>query len=367
MERAELEALVDAAGRNVDRDEVLRLLDLLVELGATDDELQVAAGPGGPGAIALELVLRGPGPLLPFAEAAAQAGMTFEEGARIWRAFGFPDPTPESPQLGEPVVEALQTLTGADEVFGTEATLALARVLGSTTARLGQAIVDAFRVEFETPQLQGGMPYSELMRTYTTLASEAVPALTRLIGVLLSRHLVLVASGAWTADAEGSTAQRDLLVGFADLVGYTALSRTITPKQLAQLVRRFEDTVNDVVTRNGGQVVKLVGDGAMFVHDDADAGCRAALEIVSALGEDADLPAVRVGLAAGGVTSLHGDYFGEVVNLSARLVAVAPPSSVVCDEVVRERVGDGFAFKALEPQSLKGFGAPSTAYEVLRR
>jgi class 3 adenylate cyclase len=67
------------------------------------------------------------------------------------------------------------------------------------------------------------------------------------------------------------------------------------------------------------------------------------------------------------VVSRNGDLFGDVVNLAARLVAVADEGSVVADETVRSRAGKAFDFDELPPRVLKGFGADTVAYRVRRQ
>jgi len=66
------------------------------------------------------------------------------------------------------------------------------------------------------------------------------------------------------------------------------------------------------------------------------------------------------------VYALYGDYYGETVNLAARLVAAADPSTVVVSATVPERVKEGFAFDFLLERELKGFGKPVTFYRATR-
>jgi predicted metal-binding membrane protein len=54
------------------------------------------------------------------------------------------------------------------------------------------------------------------------------------------------------------------------------------------------------------------------------------------------------------VVALHGDYYGETVNVAARLVALAQPSRVAVDEEVRRRASCTFAFRRFPAQPLKG-------------
>lgn len=345
-----------------DADDRQQLAEFVRRLGASPEEIESVLQTRNVGGLALELVLRADSEVLSFGDAVTRAGVSFDDAARYWRALGFPDPTPDSPRLPAEAVSSLQLIMSAGrDLIGEEGSLALARVMGASLSRMAQALVDVFRVQFETPQLAAGVAYAEVVERYATLAQTVLPPFVEAVGTILRRHLVTVASATWSSDDDGATAQRDTLIGFVDLVGYTALARTLPPRELARLIERFETLTSEAAARHHGRVVKLIGDAAMFAVDDAVAGCRIALEIT---GSEADLPPMRAGLAAGGAMSLNGDLFGDVVNLAARLVAVAPERTVVASEEVHARASDSFAFEPMPPQSLKGYGAPAVAFRV---
>jgi adenylate cyclase len=110
-------------------------------------------------------------------------------------------------------------------------------------------------------------------------------------------------------------------------------------------------------------VVKLIGDEAMFVIQDPAQACDVALALI-----DTSPQPVRVGLAHGTVAGLYGDYYGETVNLAARLVAAAEPSTVAVSDSVRRLSGEeAFTFAALPPRQLKGFGDPVVFHQASRR
>jgi adenylate cyclase len=66
---------------------------------------------------------------------------------------------------------------------------------------------------------------------------------------------------------------------YSDLHGYTRISDTAPPEQIIPLLNDYADVVVSAVHGQGGDVLKLVGDGtlAIFAHDDRRAGCLAAL------------------------------------------------------------------------------------------
>lgn len=349
-------------------DDAHRLEALLRRLGATDAEVSEAARTATAGALALELSLRDGRPPVSVEDAARRTGNDVEGFVAFWRALGFSDPLAGHGSVPAALADALPVVSDAVAAFlGEQTALGLARVIGSTGARLAEALVDAFRVDFEVPELAAGTSYPDVVERYAVITRDSLPALEAVVCAALRAHLVRAAAGAWAPDDEHAAARRDLFVGFADLVGYTPLSRTLSPGELAALLGRFEATVSDAVSAAGGRLVKLIGDGAMFVADTAQAGCDLSLTVATRMAATAGTPPVRIGAACGEVMSRYGDYFGDVVNLAARLVALARPSTVVVSAAVADSCERTFAFERLPPQALKGFHAPPVTYRLVGR
>lgn len=348
-------------------DDDARLERYLIEQGAQPEELREAAETGTLGTLALELALRPPGERVPFAEAAERAGVEPAEAAALWKALGFPDPLASPTVLAEGQAETLRILgVMAKTVFDIETASQLARVIGGAAAQIAEAIVDTFRLKVEMPRRSAGEPYPDVVKDYAQIASRFIPALGKLLTDALGTHLISVSGSAWGLDSERATVTRELTVGFADLVGYTANSRRASAASLAAMVSRFETHVGEVVARLGGRVVKLIGDEAMFIVGDPVVGCQLALELNRTLAEDPQLPLTRTALAAGPVVSHHGDYYGDVVNLAARLVKMAEPGEVLVSESVAESDSRSteLRFEPAGPFPLKGYEGAVTAYRL---
>jgi class 3 adenylate cyclase len=342
-----------------------RLVALLERLGATPEEVTVALASGSAGGLALDLALRR-GPARSPADAAEASGVDAAMLRRLWQALGFP--AQDDLHVPADVVETLPVVTEATRQWlGEDAALAVTRLVGATTARLAEALVDAFRLQYEVPEMTAGRLYSDVVEEYVAITRAALPGFEAFVGAVLRAHLVRVASGSWIPDAAQAAAHRHLFVGFVDLVGYTALSRTLPPRDLARLVAEFEGIVSDVVTAHGGRLVKLIGDGALFVADDVPGGCAAAVEVARRIDSSDHLPPARVGADRGAVLSLYGDYFGDVVNRAARLVALAHPGTVVVSEAVVADLPPSYRAERLPEQALKGFMAPAVTYRLLTR
>jgi class 3 adenylate cyclase len=131
------------------------------------------------------------------------------------------------------------------------------------------------------------------------------------------------------------------------------------------LLSEFGATVSDVVHADGGRVVKFLGDAVMWVSSNPEPLAKAALDLVDhPRAREAGLQ-VRAGLGYGEILALNGDYFGNPVNLAARLVAAASPGQILAAAEVHDRLPDWPAI-VQDPLTLKGFDEPVIAYELGR-
>jgi adenylate cyclase len=159
-------------------------------------------------------------------------------------------------------------------------------------------------------------------------------------------------------DAMADGGHKIVTVGFADLVGFTALAQQLDDHQLAYVVDRFEATAYDLIGEAGGRVVKMIGDEVMFEIDDPTAGVELALSLAEAYHDDESVSDVRVGLASGPVLRREGDLYGPTVNLAHRIVGIAYAGAVVVSGDVRDGLegDDRFAWKTVRTRYLKGLG-----------
>ncbi|MGH9297959.1 MAG: adenylate/guanylate cyclase domain-containing protein, partial [Acidimicrobiales bacterium] len=208
-----------------------------------------------------------------------------------------------------------------------------------------------------------------LLAESVAFASELVmPNIEKLIVYAWRRHIQAAASRRASMRRDGvleSTMLSRLTVGFADMVGFTALSSQLTAETLARVVDRFEDLAHSTVVDGGGRPVKMIGDEVMFVATDAHAAIDIGLRLVEAYADDDLLSDVRVGVATGQVLLREGDFFGSVVNRAHRTVSIADAGTVLCGDEVHDAMesghpgDDGLIWEALKPRELKDIGIVS--------
>jgi class 3 adenylate cyclase len=145
---------------------------------------------------------------------------------------------------------------------------------------------------------------------------------------------------------------------FADLAGFTALTEAHGDLDASRLAEQFEALVRERLP-SGARLVKMIGDAAMVVADDELAAVMMARDLVRRVEELPGRPAVRIGIASGEAVERGGDYWGHVVNISARLAARAKPCEILTTDAVKAKV-DASAdpvdvyFEALGRQQLRG-------------
>ncbi len=187
-----------------------------------------------------------------------------------------------------------------------------------------------------------------------------------------------------SSSSTGASAERRLLtVMFCDLIGSTALSTSLDPEDLREVIASYHAQVAEVASQHSGFVAKYMGDGVLVYfgypqahEDDPERAIQAGLDIIDAIGQ-LTLPAqglqVRVGIATG--LAVVGDQIGsgasaeqavvgEPPNLAARLQAAAAPNTVVIDETTHSLTGRLFTYADVGPIDAKGFGKPVPAWRV---
>jgi class 3 adenylate cyclase len=298
------------------------------------------------------------------------AGVPLERARRYWRALGFAD-TGGAAAFTDRDVEALRSLDRlVEEGLVTEDTaVALVRAFGHTTSRLA-----VWQVDIVLEQLSGGtglrsgLSTEQAYRTAEALLPELEPLLVHAWRLHLAAAVDRVIDDASTlVDAVHVT------VGFADLVGFTRLSRRLEQRELAMVVERFEARAGDVVTAAGARLVKTLGDEVLWIAERASAAVTAGLDLLDAFVGDEQIPEMRVGLATGLVISRMGDVFGTTVNLASRLTSLARPGTVLVDRATAEELQADDAFASdtvsiapLWPRPLRGLGLVEP-YLVTRR
>ena len=117
-------------------------------------------------------------------------------------------------------------------------------------------------------------------------------------------------------------------IAFVDLAGFTALTEAHGDENAADLVARFT-LMTESSLCDGTELVKSIGDAVMLVAERRSAAMATVTTLVESCRRELYFPDVRVGIDSGHVVERAGDYFGQTVNLAARLAGEARAGEIL--------------------------------------
>ncbi|WP_169815395.1 adenylate/guanylate cyclase domain-containing protein [Nocardia yamanashiensis] len=306
-------------------------------------------------------------------EVSELTGMPNSMTRRLWVSLGFPaDPDDDALEYSDSDIEAAKTfsklhvLASADMHRQTTA----ARTLGRSMARLAEWQVDLVAEEIldriaTITRANPGADPEQVARDATEAVIGEFEALQR---YAWRRHLDAALARSLDEGAVAGDTIRVMAIGFADMVGYTRLTRHLEPDELSALLEAFETATSNAIVANGGWVIKNVGDEVMFAAHTAEDGARIALAVQeAATASHGVTQELRVGLAYGEVLQRFGDLYGSVVNVAARLTGVARPGTVLVDDGAAEAIAGDPEFELRHLATVRVKGINRLHGHVLRR
>jgi adenylate cyclase len=183
--------------------------------------------------------------------------------------------------------------------------------------------------------------------------------------------------------------KRAVAVLFSDIRGFTALSESMTPDEMASLLTEYFTEMVDCVFRHGGTLDKFMGDAVMAqwgapigTKEDADNAMQAALDMMRAMEElnrrweGEGRPRLEIGIGlnygeafAGNIGSerrLEFTVIGDVVNTANRLCSTAESGEILITESLRRALTAPPRLTECPPVELKGKSQALPVYRVER-
>ena len=249
------------------------------------------------------------------------------------------------------------------------------RVYGDSSRRVAEAEAEWWRSEVQERVLADGGSTSaiaERAREITPRLSDASDRALMSIYHAQQTHVWLtnIVDGAAAAlEGAGLRIREEKsppAMCFLDVTGYTQLTQERGDAAAAALVEKLSRIVQRISVQHGGRPVKWLGDGVMFHFPDPGLGVVAAIEMVESLAA-AGLPPAHVGLHAGPIIIQEGDFYGQTVNLAARIGEYARPGEVLVSGAVRERAdASRIDFEPVGEVGLKGVSGLVELYSATK-
>jgi adenylate cyclase len=302
-----------------------------------------------------------------FSELSEDTGIPIGVLATIREAVGGGPPGPDD-RVGQAELAVLPLVQLQRELgFRDRAIEQALRVYGDSLRRITETEAEWFRSEIQQPMLARGLTEDDVGR----LAAEIGPRLSNVSDEAVAAIYHSQQGRSWLANIVNGIALTLERAGlhtvehtipamcFLDIAGYTNLTSEHGDQMAADLAEQLRKVVQPTAMGQGGRAVKWLGDGVMFWFPDARSGVLAAVGMIEGV-EAGELPSAHVGVHAGPVVFQEGDYYGNTVNIAARIGEFARPGEVLVSQEVVDRavVGSSVSFREVGAVELKGVLEP---------
>jgi len=172
--------------------------------------------------------------------------------------------------------------------------------------------------------------------------------------------------------AEERAQRRLAAILAADVVGYTRLMGEDEAGTLAALKKRRREVLAPLVSRHGGRIFKVMGDGVLVEFPSVVNAVQCAVDVQNDMAAtNAALPEskrilLRIGVNLGDVIVEGGDLYGDGVNIAARLEGIAPTGAVYLSRQAYDQIEGKLPlnFQSLGSQTLKNINRPIEVFAL---
>lgn len=167
---------------------------------------------------------------------------------------------------------------------------------------------------------------------------------------------------------------------FADMVGFTKMSRTMSASQLVEVLGDLFSRFDLITEKHGLEKIKTIGDCYMLAggvpeprDDHAEAVVDAALEMCTALQEMHERTGgalqMRIGVHSGpivagviGIRKFTYDLWGDTVNVASRMESTGQPGKVHVSPATAELIAKSFKLTHRGQIEVKSLGMVETYF-----
>lgn len=145
-----------------------------------------------------------------------------------------------------------------------------------------------------------------------------------------------------------------------DLVGFTTLTAERGDSDAADVAQSLYREVRGLLARHEAEEIKTIGDAMMLHCKDPAAGINLGVRIVERIRASIAIPPVRVAVHTGTAVHRDGDWYGNGVNVAARLCSIAGGDEVIVSDDARAAAGslDDLQFEERQLHWLKNVPEP---------
>ncbi len=268
-------------------------------------------------------------------------------------------------QLPEGLVEALENAYDADQMY-TQQEIYLA----------DQRVIDCYsgQVHSSEGKFYGMVWYFRDVTERIRIQQELQVEKDRSESLLLNMLPEAIAKKLKHSRASMADGFEEVSVLFADIVGFTELSNSLSPTEVVELLNQIFSMFDDLCDRHKLEKIKTIGDAYMVVSglpqprvNHAEAISCMALDMQAAVAQikaiEGTQISMRIGINSGpvvagviGTKKFIYDLWGDTVNVASRMESLGIAEAIQVTEATYVRIRDKFNLEQRGLISVKGKG-----------
>ena len=140
--------------------------------------------------------------------------------------------------------------------------------------------------------------------------------------------------------------KKHVTIMFTDIAGYTNFVETHGDLTAKSLLQNHNEIIFPIIEKYSGSVIKTIGDAIMAAFSDTKKSVLAAVDIQNTLklhnqaAEKTKKINIRIGIHCGNALKDGNDYFGDAVNIAARIEPTGSAGQIMVSKSVYNAVKD---------------------------
>lgn len=259
-----------------------------------------------------------------------------------------------------------------DAGFSWEGIVEGARVYADSLRRIAEANLQMTHRYLCAPLLREGKSESEIAMAVQNALMAIAPNAEAMMQRLYHRYMGEAsvdhaATHLEPADREAPLGSQRSTIVFVDLSLFSSFTYLEGDEAAVDVVDRFDRAVRETAVAHKGRVVKQIGDEFMLIFRDPVDAVRFAVDLRDNMGRADESVQLRTGIHHGSVLYRLGDYWGNAVNVAARIVSMAMPNSILVTEpVAKAALEEGITADEIGVRSLRGMDEPLSLYRITK-
>jgi class 3 adenylate cyclase len=288
-------------------------------------------------------------------------GLSADDVIASIKGFGLSIESADEPWFTEEEARVFIALADLGALWPRDTYLQVSRVYGQALATIARAEVQSAVRNLEDLAAEASL--RDLRDGMEALLPLADPILAGVHRRWIEHELAQ--TSVFAVEEKGGAARGAVRVAllFVDIKNFTAYVDTSGDRAGVAAIEQFDEIVSEELGETG-RLVKALGDGFMLAYPGGAEAVAAGYAMMRRMSRDHG-PTLHASVHEGPALYRGGDYFGQTVNLAARLLGLSGTDEMLATRAVVESSAERFDWELRATTQIRGFRDPIEIFRLV--